>query len=298
MTYLRSLLSDAWLQKGAELAVAIVLILLVTSIVKRMLLARVTDPDHRRQVRRTIRIATVALIFIATGIVMSSSLGNLGLSLGVASAGIAFALQAPISNVAAWFANSGRIYYKVGDRIQIGGVSGDVIGINAMVTTLMEVGGWVQADQYNGRVVKVSNSSIFTAPLYNYSADFAILWDELRIPIKYGGDRKLVVEILMRVATEVTESAIKRSEDEWRRLVERYAIEDAQITPMVTLVATDNWMEFTLRYVSLYDRRRTTKTEIFNRILDEFDKVPDRLSIASATYDVVGFPPVNVNLSR
>ncbi|QDV85834.1 mechanosensitive ion channel family protein [Planctomycetes bacterium TBK1r] len=298
LTNIKNLLNNTFLDKGLELAVAIVAVLLAAMVARRFLLRDVKEPEDRRRIRKAISLTTFFLIVASVAIIFSSNLGSLGVSLGVASAGIAFALQAVIANAAAWMANSTGAYYKIGDRIQMGGVTGDVIGTNVMVTTVMEIGGWVKADQYNGRVVRISNSNIFTSPVYNYTADFAVLWDEITIPIKYGGDRKLVVEILERVATEVTAEAIEQAQKEWTQLVDKFDVEDARVEPLVTLIANDNWLEYNLRYVTSYHQRRITKSILFNRLMDEFDKVPEKFSIASSTYDIVSFPPVNVNLTH
>jgi hypothetical protein len=95
----------------------------------------------------------------------------------------------------------------------------------------------------------------------------------------------------------VTRQASATAHSEWPKLVEKYAIEDAQVAPMVTLVANDNWLEYNVRYVTNYHRRRVTKSEMFTRLMDEFEKVPDRVSIASATHDIVAFPPLNVHVT-
>ena len=94
-------------------------------------------------------------------------------------------------------------FYEPGDRVQLGGITGDVIDISILRTTVMEIGGWVKADLYNGRIVRIANSFIFKEPVYNYSADFPFVWDEIVLPIKYGCGHRLAREILYRVADEV-----------------------------------------------------------------------------------------------
>jgi len=69
--------------------------------------------------------------------------------------------------------------------------------------------------------------------------------------------------------------------------VKRYRIENASVDPMVTVVANDNWMEFTIRYVVDYKRRRSTKDILFSRIIDEIDKSDGKIMLASATLEIV-----------
>ena len=70
--------------------------------------------------------------------------------IGVAGAGIAFALQEIIASFAGWFAIALSNFYRTGDRVQLGGIKGDVIDIGVLRTTLMEVGEWVKGDLYTG----------------------------------------------------------------------------------------------------------------------------------------------------
>ena len=70
-----------------------------------------------------------------------------------------------------------------------------MIDIGMLRTTMMEIGEWVNADLYNGRIVRVANSFVFKAPVFNYSGDFPFLWDEVTVPVKYGGDYRLAREI-------------------------------------------------------------------------------------------------------
>jgi small-conductance mechanosensitive channel len=90
-------------------------------------------------------------------------------------AGIAFAHQEIIVSIAGCIAITFGRYYKVGDRILLGGVKGDVIDISVLRTTIMECGSWVDGDLYNGRVVGLANSFLFKDPVYNYSGDFLFL---------------------------------------------------------------------------------------------------------------------------
>ena len=57
--------------------------------------------------------------------------------------------------------------YKPGERIQVGNIMGDVIDIGLLTTTVMEYGGWVKADLYNGRLVRMSNSLVFKDHIIN-----------------------------------------------------------------------------------------------------------------------------------
>lgn len=60
----------------------------------------------------------------------------------------------------------------------------------------------------------------------------------------------------------------------WQNMVRHYRVEDANVEPMITLQATDNWIEFTVRYVVDYRKRRWMKDHLFTRILEEVVEPP------------------------
>lgn len=250
------------------------------------------------QVRYRLRKAITFFGYLAAGLflagVFSDRLGQFTVAFGVAGAGIAFALQEVIASVAGWLAVTVGGVYNPGDRVQLGGIRGDVIDVGVLRTTLMECGEWVRGDQYNGRIVRVANSFVFKEPVYNYSADFPFLWDEIMIPFKYGSDYRLAREILERIAEEVVGEYARNAEQAWKKIVNRYMIEDARVQPAVSLVANENWLEFTLRYVVDYKQRRSTKDVLFRRVLEEVDKASDRVGIAAATLNIEKLAPLTV----
>lgn len=67
---------------------------------------------------------------------------------------------------------------------------------------------------------------------------------------------------------------------------------------MITLIANDNWLEYKVRYVVDYKSRRGKKSELFNRILDEIENTQGRVMLASATFELVSAPSLEVKLNR
>jgi small-conductance mechanosensitive channel len=173
-----------------------------------------------------------------------------------------------------------------------------VIDIGVLRSTLMEIGQWVNGDLYNGRVVKIANSFVFKEPVFNYSSDFPFLWDEITVPVRYGSDYRAAYSLLEKVVTEVAGDYVNEAKEPWKTIVEKFMIEDARVEPMVTLVANDNWMEFTVRYVVDYKVRRTTKDALFRRILEEIERTEGKVALASATFELVGVPPITVRTNQ
>jgi small-conductance mechanosensitive channel len=289
-------LFDPTISKLLTVTVTLLVVWAVVRLAKRSLSRLVKDSEARYRTRKFIGFLGWVIAVLVIAAIYSSQLGALTVTLGVAGAGIAFALQEVIASVAGWFAISFSGFYKTGDRVQVGGIKGDVIDIGILRTTLMELGEWVKGDLYSGRVVRVANSFVFKEPVFNYSGDFPFLWDEITLPIKYGCDYRGARELLERVATEVVGAYARYATEAWQTMTRQFMIEDARIEPMVTLMANDNWMEFTLRYVVDYKRRRSTKDLLFTRILEEIDKTEGRVGIASTTIHLVQTPTLDVRV--
>jgi small-conductance mechanosensitive channel len=284
-----------------KLVTAIIGILILLAIIRffqRSLSRYIKDVDTRYRARKFVTfIGYVAVILFLTT-VYSDKLGGLTVAFGVAGAGIAFALQEVIASIAGWVAISFAGFYNPGDRVQLGGIKGDVIDISILRTTLMEVGEWVKGDLYSGRVVRVANSFVFKEPVFNYSGDFPFLWDEITVPVKYGCDHRLARAILETSANEIVGNFVESAKAAWKKMVQIYLIEDATVEPTVTLIANDNWMEFTVRYVVDYKKRRGTKDKLFTRILDEFEKTEGKVTIASMTVQLVETPVFDVRVTN
>jgi len=276
--------------------VCVAIIFGLAHLIQRTLTKSIESPDLRYCMRKIVVFLgyLFALLFLAGE--FSDQLHSITVALGVASAGIAFALQEVIVSIAGWLAITFGRFYRIGDRVQLSGTVGDVIDIGVFSTTLMEIGEWVKADQYSGRVVRIANSFVFTEPVYNFSADFPYLWDEIVLPVKYGSDIQLTRSILHQAADEVIGVYLEPAKVHWKNIYNRYRLEHESIEPAVTLIANDNWLEFTLRYIVDYKKRRTTKDQLFERIVNQMSKTNNKVAIASTTLQLVDLPAVTLDI--
>ncbi len=296
--FVKEWLLDPTVGKLIAAVIGLVVIIAVVRLFQRSLTRYVKDSDTRYRLRKFVTIIGYLAGILILAIIFSDRLGRLTVAFGVAGAGIAFALQEVIASIAGWVAVALGRFYRTGDRIQLGGIKGDVIDIGLLRTTLMECGDWVKGDLYNGRIVRIANSFVFKEPVFNYSADFPFLWDEIVVPVKYGSDRRMAKEIFHRVLNEVVGEYAVYAQNAWKEIVKKYMIEAAKVEPSVTLMANENWMEFNLRYVVDYKERRAKKDAIFDRVIEEFDKTNGRVTLASVSMDIgsVGTAPFGVKI--
>lgn len=294
--FIESWLFDPTLGTLVSTTTTILIVMVLVRISRKVLDRYVQEPGNLYRAKKMVTFLGYFTALIIISLIFSDRLGKMAVAFGVAGAGIAFALQEVIASLAGWVAISFGNFYNTGDRVQLGGIKGDVIDIGMLRTTMMEIGQWVNADLYNGRIVKIANSFVFKEPVFNYSGDFPFLWDEISVPVKYGSDHRLARDIFQRILLDITGDYVEQAKASWATLIRQYRIEPAELDPRVFLIANDNWMEFTLRYVVDYKKRRITKDVLFTRILEDVDRTSGRVSLASATFHLVETPEIQVKV--
>ncbi len=298
METLQKILFNPTAGKITTLFIGVAVIWMIIKMIQRNLFSKIDDKDNRYRAKKFSSFIGYFLTIVLLTVVFSDKLGGLTVAFGVAGAGIAFALQEVIASFAGWLAIMFGEFYKTGDRVQLGGIKGDVMDIGVLRTTSMETGQWVDGDLYNGRILLIANSFVFKEPVFNYSGDFPFLWDEIKIPIQYGSNYDKTKELLEKVGLEIAGDLTEQSKDKWTSMQNKYRLEDAQTEPMVSLIANDNWVEFTLRYVVSYKKRRATKTVLFTNILKQIEATNGEIKFASATFHLVEAPKFSINLKK
>lgn len=283
---IKALLASSIIHKLGIILLGIIIILFINSLIRKALNRSIKDTDRKYKARKAVNMIAYLFMVAVVLFVYSDQLGNIGVALGVAGAGIAFALQEVIVSIAGWLTIlvSGQV--GVGQRVKIGEVYGDIIDIGVLNTTIMEMGDWVEGDLYNGRIVTISNSFVYKEQVHNYSAEYPFLWDEVHVPIRTESDFIFARELFVKVINEVCADYADASKKQWRSLTNKYRVEDARVEPMVTLKFDENWITFTLRYVVDFQKRRTTKDEIYTRLLEEFKKHSDKIQIAASSLEI------------
>ena len=276
----------------------VVFVLILIQLARRFLRKQVTDTVARYKSQKGIEILGYVILILLTFSYFSGNIKDLTLAIGLFTAGIAITLQELILSIA------GSLYifivkvYKPGDRIEINGIKGDVIDVDSIYTTMMEIGQWVSSDNYSGRIVKLSNAFVFKGPIYNYSQDFPFIWDELNLPVTYGSDKEIAKSLIIKIASNILSEFTAKSKSQWKSVVNKYYIEDALVDPTLAISLTDNWIQFNLRYIVDYKRRRSTKHLLYDEIHKAIKKTKGKVSLASATLELIKIPEINVELTN
>jgi small-conductance mechanosensitive channel len=293
---IKQIIFNSSVGKIATVFFGIAIIWLIIKAIQKNVFSKIKDSDNRYRTKKFGSYIGYFLTIVLVTVVYSDKLGGLTVALGVAGAGIAFALQEVIASFAGWLAIIFGDFYRTGDRVQLGGIKGDVMDIGVLRTTIMETGQWVDGDLYNGRIVLIANSFVFKEPVFNYSGDFPFLWDEIKIPIQYGSNYEKAMQLIEQAGVTVAGDLTDMSREKWVQMQSKYKLEDAQTEPMVGLIANDNWVEYTLRYVVNFKKRRATKTALFTTILKKIEATNGEIKFASATFHLVEAPEIKIKM--
>jgi small-conductance mechanosensitive channel len=199
-------------------------------------------------------------------------------SVGLLGLALSWALQTPIESFTGWLLNAFKGYYRVGDRVEVGEVFGDVHRIDVLTTTVWEIGspfrsGFVHAEQPTGRLITFPNNQILTGSVMNFTRDFAFVWDELTVPIANESDVRYAMGILDRIARELLGERMTGPAREYETILRGARLEESvSAAPEVFVSLDDSWTNLSIRYLVDARRRRKWKSELVLRVAEELGR--------------------------
>ena len=278
------------LDKCVAAVIGIVFIHATFRVLEQTLPRRFGRADARYKVRKFVIFSGYLSVLLFLAILFEDRLGRLSFAFGVVGAGVAVALQDVLASIAGAFSIGFSRLYAIGDRVQIGVTRGDVIDIGLLRTALMETGNWVSKDLYNGRIVRIPNSTVLKGTVFNYSHGFRFLWDEIKVPLTATSDCKLAKEMLLRVAKEAIGEYLLEAQTSWKAISDNYRSANPPLEPTVTLVINNGSLEFTVSYVVDYTKRTAMQDQLFTKIVEEIANCNGRLQLASPVSTAVNQP--------
>ncbi len=260
---------------------------IVRSLVLRTVRSRVEGGSVYFRTKKWV--AYVATLIAVIGLVQIWFGGGGGLTtyLGILSAGIAIALASVLENLAGWVFIVTRRPFRVGDRVEIEGRSGDVVDIRAFRFSMLEIGNWVEADQSTGRLIHVPNGKLFSTPLANYTEGFPYIWDELSVLVTFESDWKAAERIVAAaLADHAPDSTDTQIADSIRQAGEQYMIRYQHLTPTTYLSVKEYGVMISGRYLVGVRTRRSVKDALWRAILESLAEEP-KVNLAYRTSRIV-----------
>jgi small-conductance mechanosensitive channel len=201
--------------------------------------------------------------------------------LGLAGAGLTVALKDFIVAFFGWFALMGRNGIRVGDWVEINGVSGEVVEIGLLRTVLLETGNWADSGHPTGRKVAFVNSFAVEGHYFNFSTAGQWLWDELQILVPAGQNPYPIVDTIQKLVTTVTEANARLAEVEWQRATRRERMTSVSSAPAINLRPTPLGVEVHVRYITRAHERYATRTMLYQKIVALLHQTQSELPTAA-----------------
>jgi small-conductance mechanosensitive channel len=249
--------------------IAVVIYVVIGSI-QRRLSRDITSIEARHKVRLTASWIGISIFIIATAMIWAAGIRDFGIFLGIIGAGLALSLQETLVCIAGWLVFVVRRPYDIGDRIEIDGKIGDVIGVSVFQTTMLEIGSWIKADQSTGRMLIIPNSMLIRNAVYNYAKGFPFVWDEISVTVTFESDWEQAEKLMLEQAEVEADKIEPQVKRQITRMQDRYAIHYEHLTPTVYVRIADSGVELTLRYLCPVRERRSITHRLSRNILQAF----------------------------
>ena len=259
---------------GALRDIALILIIVLMA----MLIARSIEHvvgarsrmDHRR--RQTLyMVARVSLQVVAVLLILLVIFGppdNLGTFLGLAGAGLTVALKDFIISFMGWFVLMGKNGIRIGDLVEINGVTGEVVELGVFFTELLETGGWSESGHPTGRRVTFTNGFAIEGHYFNFSTSGRWLWDEVRIVVPAGHDPYPIMEAIQKHVEDATSETARDAEAHWREARRTPSLGMVTVAPSITLKPIAGGVEVIARYVTQVTHRQEMRAKLYHMAVD------------------------------
>jgi small-conductance mechanosensitive channel len=258
------------------------IVFIITRGVESVVTKRSPTKKEQYNIIRLIRLLSV---FAAAFIVITflfQKWYTAAVSLGLFSLILGFALQTPISSLIGWFYIIIRTPYRIGDRIQVGNFTGDVVEISYLDTTLWEFhGDYLSNDVPSGRLIRFPNTLVLQSEVYNYSwRKFPFIWNEIPFHIAYESDMEYVEKTIKDVAKKELGDNMADVIERFKELVKQTPVDELEIKeyPFVVFrINANTWVEVSVTYLVHPKKASAIRSRLIKSIIKELLKEPDRV---------------------
>ena len=248
---------------GVLLVLAIALLGVFFSSWMNSLVSRLSMDRRQIQSLQTVTrvfVQVVALLFLL--LVIFGPPGQVGTFVGLATAGLTVALKDFIVGFIGWFVLMGKNGIRLGDWVEINGVTGEVVEIGPFHTVLLETGNWTDSGHPTGRRVTFTNSFAIEGHYFNFSTTGQWLWDELTVVLPSGKDTYSIVDAIRKRVEEDTRESGQQAEQEWRHATNSHEMSGFSAAPAVSIKPVLGGVEVAIRYITRAHERYVLRTKL------------------------------------
>jgi small-conductance mechanosensitive channel len=248
---------------GAAIVMLIALIGLFFNTWLEKILGKVhVDRRQMQTLRATARVSVQVAAILLVLLVIFGPPSQLGTFIGLATAGLTVALKDFIVGFLGWFVLMGKNGIRLGDWVEINGVTGEVVEIGLFHTVLLETGNWTDSGHPTGRRVTFTNSYAIEGHYFNFSTTGQWLWDELQIVLPTGEDPYPMIEAIQKRVLEATQDSTKAASQEWKGAAGNRDIASFSAEPSINVKPVLGGVELSVRYITQANQRYQLRTKL------------------------------------
>lgn len=225
----------------------------------------------RRQVETLRTFTRVTLQVVAVLMILLVIFGppsQLGTFLGLAGAGLTVALKDFIISFFGWFVLMGKNGIRLGDWVEINGVTGEVVQLGMFHTVLLETGNWTDSGHPTGRRVTFTNSFAIEEHYFNFSTSGQWLWDELQIVLPAGQNPYPVVDAIQKTVVEATAESARQAQQEWRSTARSRDLTSLSAEPAINVKPVIGGTQISVRYITRAHERSQLRAKLNHAAVD------------------------------
>jgi len=259
--------------RGAAIIVVILLIGIFFDSWLKSVLGKVKLDS--RQAETLHAVISTTLQIIALGLILLVIFGppgQLGTFLGLAGAGLTVALKDFIVSFFGWFVLMGRNGIRLGDWVEINGVTGEVAELGMFHTVLLETGNWTDSGHPTGRRVTFTNNFAIEGHYFNFSTSGQWLWDELTLVVDSSQSPYPIVDALQRAVAEATSQSAGEAEKEWKNAAHSRNVGALSAAPAINLKPVGGGVEIAVRYITRASERYAMRSRLYQAAVNLISK--------------------------
>ena len=257
--------------------IAVIVAILLTGIFFDSWLKRLLNKVRldSRQADTLHAVISTGLQILALGLILLLIFGppsQLGTILGLAGAGLTVALKDFIVSFIGWFVLMGRNGIRLGDWVEINGVTGEVIELGMFHTVLLETGNWTDSGHPTGRRVTFTNSFAIEGHYFNFSTSGQWLWDELTLVLASSQNPYPIVEAIQKAVLEATAESAGQAEKEWQNAAHSRSMRALSAAPAINVKPVSGGVEIAVRYITRANERYQLRSKLYQAAMNLISK--------------------------
>ncbi len=234
------------------------------------------DPRRMKTLATILKLTIESIGAVLVLLVIFGKPNQLPTILGLATAGLTVALQDFIIAFFGWFALMGGGGIRVGDWVEINGVTGEIVNIGLFRTSMLETGNSVDKGRPTGRRTSFINSYAIKGQYFNFSTAGQWMWDEIRVGVPAGREAREVIEqVRTRVVVDTAENS-RQAAQEWKQVSEHFSTD-----PAVDMRPAGTGIDLVVRYVTRASDRFETRNKLYHDILGLLHETGDTANTAA-----------------